>query len=104
MVQGDSPTTLSGVDELLKVAAQIGSPPSASASIYLCPLWDNEVDRAHDLAEELAKLEQSREFIGRQVADAGWQTDLTESRRVLAQHGSSIFASSAVPGANTSGT
>lgn len=49
------------------------------------------MERAQDIAEALASLEKSKEIVGSQVSDAGWQTDLSGARQVLAEYGTGLM-------------
>jgi len=82
--------TLQSVELLLQVATQIANAPAVSAGAFLSSRWENEVERANDIAEALANLEKAKEIVGNQVSDAGWQADLSEARQVLGQYGTSL--------------
>jgi len=71
--------TLQSVELLLQVATQIANAPAVSAGAFLSSRWENEVERANDIAEALANLEKAKEIVGNQVSDAGWQADLSEA-------------------------
>jgi hypothetical protein len=79
--------TLPSIELLLKVAVQIVKAPALPSGAFSSPRWENEVERANDIAEALARLEKAKEIVGNQISDAGWQADLRESRQVLAEHG-----------------
>jgi len=82
--------TLQSVKLLLEVATQIANAPAVSAGAFISPRWENEVERAHDIAEALANLEKAKEIVGNQVSDAGWQVDLSEARQTVGQYGTSL--------------
>ncbi|HEY4355853.1 MAG TPA: DUF3320 domain-containing protein [Acidobacteriaceae bacterium] len=82
---------LSSVEGLLKMAAQVATAPALSSGAFSSDRWETEVERAHDIAEELVSLENAKELVGNQVSDSGWQADLSETRQVLAQYGTSFM-------------
>jgi hypothetical protein len=82
--------TLQSVELLLQAATQIMNALDVSARAFISLRWENEVERAHDIAEAVSSLEKAREIVGNHVSDAGWQADLSEGRQVLGQYGTSL--------------
>ncbi len=82
---------LRGAETLLLIASQIEKAPEVAAGAFSSPLWETEVERAHDIAETLADLEKAKQFVGQQASDAAWRTDLSEARQVLAEFGESFL-------------
>jgi hypothetical protein len=78
------------VELLLQAATQIMNALDVSARAFISLRWENEVERAHDIAEAVSSLEKAREIVGNHVSDAGWQADLSEGRQVLGQYGTSL--------------
>ena len=87
--RAESLETLPSMELLLQVAVQIAKAPHMASGAFSSPRWEDEVERANDIAEALAKLEKAKEIVGNQISDAGWQTNLSEARQVLGEFGTS---------------
>lgn len=84
-------TTFKGMDRLTRVAERVAAAPPASPEIFAAELWVDGVERAGDLAEAVAKLEEARAQIGNRLSEGAWSLDLASARATLATHGSGLF-------------
>lgn len=86
-----APETLEGIEELQRVGERVASAPEADPEALAADLWDAGVDRASDLAEAVATLEQARSQIGSGLTEAAWSADLGGARQILAAQGTNLF-------------
>ena len=84
-------TTLRGLRRQVRVAERVASAPPASPEVFAAELWNDGVERAGDLAEAVAKLEEARSFVGDRVSETAWTLDLASARSTLAASGTSVF-------------
>jgi hypothetical protein len=83
--------TLADVDLLTRIGERVASAPPASPETFASDLWDGGVERAGDLAAEVAALETARTTIGTQLSEMAWDIDLAPARASLAARGISKF-------------
>ena len=101
-VASEHETGMHSVRSLLAVAKGVAEAPAASPEVFAAAVWQFGLDRAADLAEAAAQLEQSRRSVGDRLIPAAWDTDLSGARLVLASHGTGVLRhlSAAWSGAN----
>ena len=86
-----APSTFAELDKLAQVGERVSEAPEADAAAFAQDLWDSGVERAFDLASAVKTLEDARAEIGSSLSDSVWNADLSDARRNLAAHGSSLF-------------
>jgi hypothetical protein len=84
-------TTVRGIDRLTRIAERVACAPPASPESFVAELWNDGVERAGDLSESVARLEQARGEVGTRLSEAAWGLDLAAARATLASHGTGIF-------------
>ncbi|QFU33182.1 DUF3320 domain-containing protein [Brevundimonas sp. Bb-A] len=87
----ETPNTLAELEKLARIGERVSHAPEADPAAFAQDLWDNGVERAADLANAVKSLEDARSEIGNALSDSAWNTDLSDARRNLAAHGSSVF-------------
>ncbi|WP_051949384.1 DUF3320 domain-containing protein [Methylosinus sp. PW1] len=86
-----TPLTLADVRRLMQIGERVVAAPVASAEAFANDLWNDNVERAADLADAIRSLEQARAEIGASLSDAAWTMDLSGARTTLAYHGDGFF-------------
>lgn len=89
--RSETPISISALETLAQVGDRVAAAPEADASAFAQDLWDGGVDRASDLANAVKGLEDARSEIGSALSDSAWNADLSDARRSLATHGTSLF-------------
>ena len=84
-------SSLRSIRRLSQIADRVASAPAASPEAFAAELWNDGVDRAGDLAEAVAKLEDAKAIVADRVSEAAWTLDLAQARAILASHGSSFL-------------
>ena len=85
------PTTTAAIELAVQVGERVAAAPDASPEAFLAAEWENSVERARDIASEVAALEASRAEIGGKLGDAAWSMNLRQARTTLATHGTGFF-------------
>lgn len=88
---GAAPTTLAGIEHLVRVGERVAVAPEIDVAAFAADLWNNNLDRAADLADAVRALEQARAEIGAGLQESAWAMDLSAARTTLASHGSGLF-------------
>ncbi len=86
-----APNSLSEIERATAIAERVAAAPDASPTAFSAECWNDELERAADLAEAIDQLESTRAEIDGHVTDAAWTTDLTNERATLAAHGGGFF-------------
>jgi len=87
----ETPLTLADIQRLVNVGERVINAPEAPPDALTAELWNNEVERAADLARAVLSLEQARGEIGTSLSEAAWTMDLSACRTALASHGDGFF-------------
>lgn len=87
----DEAMTIAVVRRLVRAGHAVAQAPEASPEAFSSPVWEHGVERAGDLAEAAATLEQARSAVGTRLLPSAWNVDLTAARGVLASHGNGLL-------------
>ncbi|MGC1303249.1 MAG: DUF3320 domain-containing protein [Caulobacteraceae bacterium] len=83
--------TVRGIGRLTQIADRVASAPPASPEAFAADLWSDGIERANDLAEAAARLEEVRAQIGDRLSQTAWGLDLVAARTTLAAHGTGFL-------------
>jgi len=83
--------SLADLENLLRIGERVAVAPPASPESFASDLWEQGIEKAGELADTVAALENLRAELADKVTDAAWSTDLRQARSLLAGRGRSIF-------------
>lgn len=86
-----APSTFADIEHLVRIGGRVAVAPEIDVAAFAADLWNNNLDRAADLADAVRVLEQARTEIGGSLQEAAWTMDLSAARTILASHGSGLF-------------
>ena len=87
----DAPTTLTEARRQVQIGERVAVAPDADPIALTAGIWDNETERAADVASAVAGLESARAAIDGGLTEAAWAMDMGAPRATLAAHGSGFF-------------
>ncbi|MET0370698.1 MAG: DUF3320 domain-containing protein [Sphingobium sp.] len=87
----DTPTTLAEAKRQLQIGERVAAVPDADPVALTAVCWENETERAADVAAAVAALEAARDAIDGGLTEAAWTMDMSATRATLAAHGSGFF-------------
>ena len=87
----DAPTTLAEARRQAQIGERVAAAPDADPIALTAGIWDNETERAADVATAVADLESARAAIVGGLTEAAWAMDMAATRATLAAHGSGFF-------------
>lgn len=91
MLGFDTPATLAEAKRQLQIGERVAAAPDADPVALTAVCWDNETERAADVAAAVATLEAARGAIDGGLTEAAWTMDMSATRATLAAHGSGFF-------------
>lgn len=91
MLGFDTPATLAEAKRQLQIGERVAAAPDADPVALTAGCWENETERAADVAAAVATLEAARAAIDGGLTEAAWTMDMSATRATLAAHGSGFF-------------
>lgn len=86
-----TPATLAEAKRQLQIGERVAAAPDADPAALTAGCWENETERAADVAAAVATLEAARSAIDGGLTEAAWTMDMSATRATLAAHGSGFF-------------
>jgi len=83
--------TLAAVSKATATSQRVAAAPDASPEVFAATIWDSGVEQAGELAEAVAKLEETRRLVGERVAQSAWEIDFERERQVVRQKGRGLL-------------
>ncbi|WP_457310064.1 DUF3320 domain-containing protein [Sphingomonas sp. UYAg733] len=87
----EAPTTLAEARHQALIGERVADAPDVDPAALAAIIWDNETERAGDVAEAVAVLESAHAAIDGGLTEAAWTMDMSATRATLAAHGSGFF-------------
>ncbi|AVP99167.1 helicase [Ahniella affigens] len=83
--------TLAAASKAVATGQRVAAAPDASPEVFAAAVWDSGVEQAAELAEAVARLEDSRAKVGERVLSTAWDTATERERQVVRLRGSNLF-------------
>jgi very-short-patch-repair endonuclease len=90
-LNADASLTLRSLDRVTRIAERVAEAPPANTEVFAAELWNDGVERAGDLAEAVACLQETRTQVRERLSEAAWLIDLSGARATLAAHGTGLL-------------
>lgn len=87
----DTPAILAEAKRRLQIGERVAAAPDADPVALTAVCWENETERAADIAAAVATLESARGAIDGGLTEAAWTMDMSATRATLAAHGSGFL-------------
>ncbi|MGV7209250.1 DUF3320 domain-containing protein [Oxalobacteraceae bacterium A2-2] len=85
------PDTIAAIRRKISVAERITEAPDVGHDVLVSAVWDQGVEQAAELADNISILAELRARLSSHLTDAAWDVDLAGARQTLAMHGQGLF-------------
>ncbi|MBC9248364.1 DUF3320 domain-containing protein [Paracoccus sp. 11-3] len=87
------PDTIKEIMALSRIAEHVALAPLAPAAALADPIWEQHPGLLADLVSAVREYQDAKSQLDGKLVEAAWDTDLTETRSVLAAHGAGFLKS-----------